>query len=116
MRKLAEGGYELTEEESTTQFVMWAEMASPLMLGSDPRTLAQSMIDTLRNPEIIAVDQDPLGIQGARVATDSVGDVYSKVLQGAGKRAVVLLNRSDQAQDRTVTFADSRPRGQGRGA
>lgn len=107
MRKLAEGGYELTEEESTTQFVMWAEMASPLMLGSDPRTLAQSMIDTLRNPEIIAVDQDPLGIQGARVATDSVGDVYSKVLQGAGKRAVVLLNRSDQAQDRTVTFADA---------
>jgi alpha-galactosidase len=107
MRKLAEGGYELTEEESTTQFVMWAEMASPLVLGSDPRTLPQSMIDTLRNPEIVAVDQDPLGIQGARVATDSVGDVYSKVLQGAGKRAVVLLNRSDQAQDRTVTFADA---------
>ncbi|MFD8217284.1 glycoside hydrolase family 27 protein [Streptomyces sp. NPDC059697] len=107
MRKLAEGGYELTAEESTTQFVMWAEMASPLVLGSDPRTLPQSMIDTLRNPEIIAVDQDPLGIQGARVATDSAGDVYSKVLSGAGNRAVVLLNRSDQAQDRTVTFADA---------
>ncbi|MET9079219.1 glycoside hydrolase family 27 protein [Streptomyces sp. NPDC004232] len=107
MRKLADGGYELNQEESTTQFVMWAEMASPLMLGSDPRTLSQSMLDTLRNPEIIAVDQDPLGIQGARVATDSVGDVYSKVLQGAGKRAVVLLNRSDQAQDRTVSFADA---------
>lgn len=107
MRKLAEGGYELTQEESTTQFVMWAEMASPLMLGSDPRTLSQSMLDTLRNPEIIAVDQDPLGIQGVRVATDSVGDVYSKVLKGAGRRAVALLNRSDQAQDRTVTFADA---------
>ncbi|WP_377273491.1 glycoside hydrolase family 27 protein [Peterkaempfera sp. SMS 1(5)a] len=107
MRKLAEGGYELNEEESTTQLVMWAEMASPLMLGSDPRTLPQSMIDTLRNPEIVGVDQDPLGIQGVRVATDSVGDVYSKVLQGAGRRAVVLLNRSDQAQDRTVTFADA---------
>ncbi|MFD7873407.1 glycoside hydrolase family 27 protein [Streptomyces sp. NPDC059766] len=107
MRKLADGGYELDQEESTTQFVMWAEMASPLMLGSDPRTLSQSMLDTLRNPEIIAVDQDPLGIQGTRVATDSVGDVYSKVLQGAGRRAVVLLNRSDQAQDRTVRFADA---------
>ncbi|MYV50147.1 glycoside hydrolase family 27 protein [Streptomyces sp. SID2888] len=107
MRKLAGGGHELTQEESTTQFVMWAEMASPLMLGSDPRTLPQSMIDTLRNPEIIAVDQDPLGIQGVRVATDSTGDVYSKVLQGAGRRAVVLLNRSDQARQRTVTFADA---------
>lgn len=107
MRRLADGGLELTEEESTTQFVMWAEMASPLMLGSDPRTLPTSMLDTLRNPEVLAVDQDPLGIQGVRVATDAVGDVYSKVLQGTGQRAVVLLNRSDQPQQRTVRFADA---------
>ena len=65
------------------------------------------MIDTLRNPEILAVDQDPLAIQGVRVATDATGDVYSKVLQGSGKRAVVLLNRSDTAAERTVTFADA---------
>ncbi|MEU0526345.1 glycoside hydrolase family 27 protein [Streptomyces niveus] len=107
MRKLADGSYELTEEESTTQFVMWAVMGSPLVMGSDPRTLPKSMTDTLRNPEIIAVDQDPLAIQGVRVATDSTGDVYSKILKGAGERAVVLLNRSDRAASRTVTFADA---------
>ncbi|MFD5779308.1 glycoside hydrolase family 27 protein [Streptomyces sp. NPDC126933] len=107
MRKLADGSYELSEEESTTQLVMWAEMGSPLVIGSDPRTLPQSMIDTLRNPEIIAVDQDPLAIQGVRVATDATGDVYSKVLQGSGERAVVLLNRSDRAAERTVDFADA---------
>ncbi|MFF5546929.1 glycoside hydrolase family 27 protein [Streptomyces olivaceoviridis] len=106
MRRMADGSLELTQEESTTQFVMWAEMASPLVLGSDPRTLTPSMIDTLRNPEIVAVDQDPLGIQGVRVATDSVGDVYSKVLSGRGERAVVLLNRSDQPSERTVRFTD----------
>ncbi|MFI1837476.1 glycoside hydrolase family 27 protein [Streptomyces olivaceoviridis] len=106
MRRMADGSLELTQEESTTQFVMWAEMASPLVLGSDPRTLTPSMIDTLRNPEIVAVDQDPLGIQGVRVATDSVGDVYSKVLSGRGERAVVLLNRSDQPAERTVRFTD----------
>ncbi|WP_079128181.1 glycoside hydrolase family 27 protein [Streptomyces niveus] len=107
MRELEDGSYELTEEESTTQLVMWAVMGSPLVMGSDPRTLPQSMIDTLRNPEIIAVDQDPLAIQGVRVATDATGDVYSKTLKGAGKRAVVLLNRSDKAAARTVTFADA---------
>ncbi|AEY93687.1 galactosidase [Streptomyces hygroscopicus subsp. jinggangensis 5008] len=107
MRRMADGSLELTQEESTTQFVMWAEMASPLVLGSDPRTLTPSMIDTLRNPEIVAVDQDPLGIQGVRVATDSVGDVYSKVLSGRGERAVVLLNRSDQPAERTVRFTDA---------
>ncbi|MFF4702760.1 glycoside hydrolase family 27 protein [Streptomyces sp. NPDC001288] len=107
MRKMTDGSYELTQEESTSQFVMWAEMASPLVLGSDPRTLSDSMLATLRNPEIIAVDQDPLAVQGVRVATDSVGDVYSKVLQGRGQRAVVLLNRSDQSARRTVTFSDT---------
>ncbi|MFJ7073778.1 glycoside hydrolase family 27 protein [Streptomyces sp. NPDC098781] len=106
MRRMADGTLELTEEESTTQFVMWAEMASPLVLGSDPRTLSASMIRTLRNPEIIAVNQDPLAVQGVRVATDSAGDVYSKVLSGPGRRAVVLLNRSDQPLRRTVDFGD----------
>jgi alpha-galactosidase len=106
MRRMADGSLELTQEESTTQYVMWAEMGSPLVLGSDPRTLSDSMIETLRNPEIIAVDQDPLAIQGVRVASDSDGDVYSKVLVGAGRRAVVLLNRSDQPVERTVRFSD----------
>ncbi|MGW0226105.1 glycoside hydrolase family 27 protein [Streptomyces tendae] len=107
MRRMADGNLELTEEESTTQLVMWAQMASPLVLGSDPRTLSDSMLRTLTNPEIIAVDQDPLAVQGVRVSTDSVGDVYSKVLSGRGKRAVVLLNRSDQPAQRTVRFADA---------
>ncbi|MGW7238492.1 glycoside hydrolase family 27 protein [Streptomyces sp. NPDC054804] len=107
MRKMTDGSYELTQEESTSQFVMWAEMGSPLVLGSDPRTLSDSMLATLRNPEIIAVDQDPLAVQGVRVATDSVGDVYSKVLRDRGQRAVVLLNRSDQAAQRTVRFSDT---------
>ena len=107
MRQMADGTLELTQEESTTQYVMWAEMGSPLVLGSDPRTLSDAMLATLRNPEIIAVDQDPLAVQGVRVASDSVGDVYSKVLTGDGRRAVVLLNRSDQPALRTVQFADT---------
>jgi len=82
-------GYELNEEESTSQLVMWAQMAAPLIIGSDPRKLPRSMIDTLRNPEIIAVDQDRLGIQGVRVESSSAGDVYSKVLSGRGRRSVV---------------------------
>ena len=112
MRKLPDGTYELSQEESTTQLVMWAEMASPLVIGSDPRTLPQAMLDALRDPEILAVDQDPLGIQGVRIATDATGDTYSKVLQGSGRRAVVLLNRSDAPAQRTVTFAQAGLAGQ----
>jgi alpha-galactosidase len=106
MRKLPDGsGYELNEEESTSQLVMWAQMAAPLVIGSDPRTLPQSMIDTLKNPEILAVNQDKLAIQGVRVQTSSAGDVYSKVLSGRGQRSVVLLNRGDAPSEITLDFA-----------
>jgi alpha-galactosidase len=107
MRKLADGGYELNETQSIAQFEMWAEMGSPLMLGSDPRTLPQSMLDVLKNPDILAVDQDPLDIQGVAIDSTSTGTVYSKVLDGNGRRAIVLLNTSDTAQSMTVDFADA---------
>jgi alpha-galactosidase len=107
MRKTEQGTYELNEEESTSQLVMWSVMASPLIIGSDPRTLPPSMIETLKNPEIIAVDQDPLAIQGVRVAGANNVDVYSKVLSGKGERAVAVLNRNDTAAETTVNFADA---------
>jgi alpha-galactosidase len=107
MRPMPDGGYELTFDESKTQLGMWAMMAAPLIIGSDPRGLPQQMIDALRNPEIIAVDQDPLVRQGVKVADTGPGtQVWSKVLAGNGRRAVALLNRSDTAQSITVTFAD----------
>nr|WP_296071435.1 glycoside hydrolase family 27 protein [uncultured Actinoplanes sp.] len=107
MRPLPGGGTELTFEESRTQLGMWAMMASPLVIGSDPRTLPASMIAALRNPEIVAVDQDPLVRQGVKVADPSATtQVWSKTLSGNGRRAVALLNRGDTAQDITVTFAN----------
>ncbi|MEV6896024.1 hypothetical protein [Amycolatopsis sp. NPDC051372] len=107
MRKTEQGTLEMNEEESTTQLVLWAEMASPLIIGSDPRTLPQSMIDTLKNPEIIAVDQDKLGIQGVRAASNGSTDTYSKRLSKDGDRAVVLLNRGDADTQMTLNFADA---------
>ncbi|WP_279580326.1 glycoside hydrolase family 27 protein [Fodinicola feengrottensis] len=111
MRKTEKGTYELNEEESTSQLVMWSEMASPLIIGSDPRTLPQSMVNTLKNPEIVGVDQDPLAIQGVRVASANGTDTYSKVLSGNGNRAVVLLNRNTAPTSMTVTFAQAGLRG-----
>jgi alpha-galactosidase len=105
MRVLPDGSDELTQVESTSQFAMWAEMGSPLIIGSDPRTLPTAMLQTLENPEILAVDQDPLAVQGVRVASSGSTDVYSKVLSGTGQRAVVLLNRGDTAAPITADFS-----------
>ncbi|WP_240670173.1 glycoside hydrolase family 27 protein [Actinoplanes solisilvae] len=107
MRPKPGGGTELTFDESKTQLGMWALMSAPLVIGSDPRTLPAEMIAALRNPEIVAVDQDPLVRQGVKVADpSSTTQVWSKTLAGQGRRAVALLNRGDTAQQITVNFAD----------
>lgn len=42
-------------------------MASPLLLSNDLRSLDTIYKELLTNKEIIAVNQDPLGIMGKRV-------------------------------------------------
>jgi alpha-galactosidase len=86
----------MTSAEAQAQFSMWAILAAPLILGSDPRALSPQAITMLENRQVIAVDQDPLGIQGAVVQQDGSGQVWSKPLAG-GAVAVALLNRGSTA-------------------
>jgi len=60
----------------------------------------------LTNSEVLAIDQDSLGKQGVRVSDDSGRQVYSRVLSGTGRRAVLLLNRSTAAAMITARFSD----------
>jgi alpha-galactosidase len=86
----------MTSGQARAQFSMWAIVAAPLILGSDPRALSPATIAMLENREVIAVDQDPLGIQGTVVSNGNPpadpGQVWSKPLAG-GAAAVALLNR-----------------------
>jgi alpha-galactosidase len=50
-------------------------------------------LETLTNPEVIAVDQDSLGIQGHRVWQEGPLEVWMKPLAD-GSKAVGLFNRS----------------------
>jgi len=56
-----------TELQSRAQFSMWAILAAPLLLSQNIRNLSAYMLETYSNTEIIAVNQDPLGIQGVRI-------------------------------------------------
>jgi alpha-galactosidase len=86
----------MTGAEAQAQMTMWAILAAPLILGSDPRTLSPAAITMLKNRRVIAIDQDPLGIQGTAVHQDGSGQVWIKPLSG-GDRAVALLNRGSSA-------------------
>jgi len=50
--------------QSRTQFSMWAVMAAPLLIGSNMLHMPPFDVETYTNPEVIAIDQDPLGYQG----------------------------------------------------
>jgi Alpha galactosidase A/Alpha galactosidase C-terminal beta sandwich domain len=82
----------MTYTEAQTQLSLWAIVAAPLILGSDPRALSQQTITMLENRQVIEIDQDPLGAQGSAIQRQGDGQVWVKPLAG-GERAVALLNR-----------------------
>jgi alpha-galactosidase len=92
----------MTQTEAQAQMTMWAIVAAPLILGSDPRKLPIATIEMLTNRRVIAVDQDRLGIQGTVVAHERSAEIWVKPLTG-GARAVALLNRGAKTLDVTTT-------------
>ena len=92
MLEVGNGG--MTDDEYRAHFSLWAVIAAPLMAGNDVRTMTAVTRDMLTNKEVIAVDQDSLGVQGMLVQEPAPDlQVWSKPLAD-GSRAVVLLNRS----------------------
>jgi alpha-galactosidase len=92
MLEVGNGG--MTAVEYRTHFSLWAIMAAPLIAGNDIRTMSDTTRDILTNREVIAVDQDSLGVQGWLVAQPAPDlQVWMKPLRG-GARAVALVNRT----------------------
>jgi alpha-galactosidase len=96
----------LTDEEGRSQFSLWSMMASPLIAGNDLTSMSTATRETLTNTEVIAVDQDPLVVQGRPVKKSGEIEVWSKPLQGKGVRAVALFNQGSTATDIAVSWAD----------
>jgi alpha-galactosidase len=97
----------LNEIEERTQFSMWAIVASPLFLGNDLFDMPQYAKEIVMNKEVIAIDQDPLGIQGDVVKEydNAKLQVWVKQLKN-GSKAVALLNRDTTARQITVNWSD----------
>ena len=77
---------------------LWAVSGAPLMVGADLKKLTNEQIATLTNPEVLAVNQDALGLQCVKVGEAAPGlQIWAKPLAQPGSRAVVLLNRTNAA-------------------
>ena len=92
------GNGQLTYDENVAHFSLWCILAAPLMLGNDIRNMSDKVLEIITNPEVIAVNQDPLGRQGKKVRDDGDFEVWSRELYD-GSRAVVLFNRSENEKE-----------------
>jgi alpha-galactosidase len=98
MLEVGNGG--MTATEYRTHFSLWAQMAAPLLIGSDLRNVSSATLDILKNTDVIAVDQDALGRQGTVVSSSGGLVVMSKPLADGG-RSVTLTN--ENTTTRTVS-------------
>ncbi|MFJ6698970.1 NPCBM/NEW2 domain-containing protein [Streptomyces sp. NPDC091272] len=103
MLEVGNGG--MTGTEYRTHFSMWSIMAAPLLIGSDLRKATPETFEILSNREVIAVDQDRLGKQGAVVSSEGGRWVVAKEMAD-GSRAVALFNETGSPQ-RVATTAGS---------
>jgi alpha-galactosidase len=90
MLEVGNGGMTTTEYES--HFSLWAMLAAPLIAGNDLSAMSADTLRILTNPEVIAVDQDRLGVQARRIWKQGDLEVWARPLKG-GDQAVVLFNR-----------------------
>jgi alpha-galactosidase len=107
MLEVGNGG--MTDTEYRSHFTMWALMAAPLIAGNDLREMSQATRDILTAPEVIAVNQDPLGNQGTlvgKIEGTTKPEVWAKTLAGENVRAVALLNRSGETAEISVQWVE----------
>jgi alpha-galactosidase len=98
---MLEVGNGMRPNEDRAHFTMWGMMAAPLITGNDLRQMSPQTKEILTNKEVLAIDQDKLGVQGYRYAAQDSLETWLKPLAD-GKWAVAFLNRS--RQPRPVRF------------
>jgi alpha-galactosidase len=95
-------GMSVTEDQS--EFSLWAEMAAPLIEGSNLTSASSTTLSILTNRAVIAVDQDSLGKQGTEVSSSGGHDVLAKPLAN-GDVSVALFNETGSATTISTTAA-----------
>ncbi|CAH1965410.1 unnamed protein product [Acanthoscelides obtectus] len=91
------GDYGLSYEQSKAQMAIWAIMAAPLIMSVDLRTIEPKFRDILLNKDVIAVNQDRLGIQGRFVIRKERIDIWTKPVlpkeENTNSYAIALMSR-----------------------
>jgi alpha-galactosidase len=80
----------LTPDEQYTHISLWCLLASPLLIGCDLNQIDPFTMSLLTNDEVLAVNQDALGMQAVRIKKEKGYEIWSKPLAD-GSLAVGLF-------------------------
>jgi len=95
----------MTTAEYRAHFSLWCLVKSPLLIGCDITNISPENLEILTNSELIAVNQDPLGVQGAKVfSTGPDGLEVWAAPMADGSTVILLLNRSPNTELITADF------------
>eukprot|EP00061_Rhincodon_typus_P005210 g24459.t1 len=78
------GNFGLSRDQQMTQMALWAIMAAPLLMSNDLRNIDADSKALLQNQYVIAINQDPLGVQGQRVSKQT----YHEAIAAKGNGCV----------------------------
>ena len=101
------GGGFLSDDEEVSHFSLWCLVKAPLILGHNLTNQSTRTVEILSNVELIALNQDRLGLQGRLVMNDSVNavQVWAAPMEN-GDVAVVLFNRHSTVKNVTAHWSD----------
>lgn len=102
MLEIGNGG--MTDTEMRSHFALWSIMAAPLMMGNDLRSASAATLTILKNQNLVAINQDGLGLQAVQVSHDGTRRVLAKRLAN-GDVAVALFNQGGSATTISTTAA-----------
>jgi alpha-galactosidase len=91
--------------EYQTHMSVWSIACSPLMIGCDVRVMDAESASLLTNREVLAVNQDKLGVPGRRVRQTGPLEVWKKPLVD-GSVAVALINRGTIGDEISLKASD----------
>jgi alpha-galactosidase len=94
---MLEVGNGMPANEDRAHFSMWCMLAAPLISGNDLRSMSPQTREILTNKEVIAVNQDALGVEGFKHSAKDSVEVWFKPLSNESW-AMCILNRGTNSQ------------------
>ena len=104
---MLEVGNGMPVNEDRAHFSIWVMMASPLISGNDLRSMSKETTAVLTNKSVIAVSQDPLGVQAFRYAARDGVEYWFKPLAN-DEWALLVLNRNKEPRKASFDWKTER--------